>query len=72
MNLDPEWDEDMLSILNIPGSMLPQFAHLPRCMGQSSFGDTCRGILGDQWLLCLAKRVTSPGSKNTYGTGCLC
>jgi glycerol kinase len=71
-----EWDEDLLRLFGIPGSMLPKV--LP---SSSEFGRTVRlgklpagipimGIAGDQQAALFGQAGFRPGAiKNTYGTG---
>ena len=75
MNLETlEWDEDMLSILNIPGSMLPQIRSSSEVYGTAKgilSGIPVSGILGDQQAALFGQTCYEPGeAKNTYGTGC--
>lgn len=75
MNLETlEWDEDMLSILNIPGSMLPQICSSSEVYGTAKgilSGIPVSGILGDQQAALFGQTCYEPGeAKNTYGTGC--
>ncbi len=71
-----EWDEELLEILTIPKSMLPEvkqssevYAHT-----KSTFFETTipiAGIAGDQQAALFGQMCTKPGMvKNTYGTGC--
>jgi len=74
-----DWDEDLLSTLNIPRKMLPVIA--PSSDAQS-FGVTVKdspfkttipicGDLGDQQAALVGQTCFNPGeAKNTYGTGC--
>lgn len=71
------WDDELLSILRVPASVLPEA--LPSC---SPFGITKNtGVLpdgipvlamaGDQQAALFGQLCTEPGqAKNTYGTGC--
>ena len=69
-----DWDDKMLSILDIPRSMLPEIKSSSElygtceCMGaQIPIG----GIAGDQQAALFGQGCFSKGSaKNTYGTGC--
>ncbi|MGI6740065.1 MAG: glycerol kinase GlpK [Brevefilum sp.] len=75
MNLETlEWDEDMLSILNIPGFMLPQIRSSSEVYGTAKgilSGIPVSGILGDQQAALFGQTCYEPGeAKNTYGTGC--
>ncbi len=70
------WDKEILSILDIPESMLPQVAPSASMLGtarQDALGaeiPVC-GCLGDQQAALLGQACLSPGMvKVTYGTGC--
>jgi glycerol kinase len=76
MNLETlDWDEEILSILGIPQSMLPKI-----CSSSEVYGTVCQGPLkgvpvagdlGDQQAALFGQTCTQPGdAKNTYGTGC--
>ena len=71
-----EWDDELLAMLRIPRSMLPE---VKDCSSQ--FGDTLpellggsigiRGIAGDQQAATVGQACFTPGMiKSTYGTGC--
>ena len=71
-----QWDNELLEILGIPHSLLPEVrsssevygtvdTHLCEC------GCTLSGIAGDQQAALFGQACYEPGSaKNTYGTGC--
>ncbi len=70
------WDNDLLALLNIPASVLPQV--LPSCgivaetepylLGQAV---PIAGWAGDQQAALFGQACFEPGmAKNTYGTGC--
>jgi glycerol kinase len=70
------WDEELLDLLNIPSSMLPEV-----CASSGVVAETSRdlfatripiaGIAGDQQAALFGQRCVVPGMvKNTYGTGC--
>lgn len=68
------WDDKMLEILKVPGSMLPEVKS-----SSSHFGDweydghkiPIHGIAGDQQAALFGQTCIKPGmAKNTYGTGC--
>ncbi len=75
--VDKKWDSDLLKILGIPNSMLPE-VHPSRF----SFGKTqgvkglpdgipITSLVGDQQGALFGQLCTEPGeAKNTYGTGC--
>jgi len=70
------WDEELLSLFNIPASLLPEVvASSGICAETSSslFAATIpiAGIAGDQQSALFGQLCSSPGMvKNTYGTGC--
>ncbi len=60
------WDHELLKILNVPHSMLPE-------VNSSSdvYGQTAGSIAGDQQSALFGQMCHKPGLvKNTYGTGC--
>lgn len=71
-----QWDEELLRLLEIPASMLPEVRSSSEVYGtvQTSLGlesIPIAGIAGDQQASLFGQRCTSPGmAKNTYGTGC--
>lgn len=68
-----DWDEEILKILGIPRSMLPQILPSSSIYGYAkSFGGIpIASSLGDQQAALLGQTCFSPGeAKNTYGTGC--
>jgi glycerol kinase len=69
------WDDEILSIFNIPRSMLPQIRssseHYGNLARTSLTGVPIAGILGDQHAALVGQTCFKPGeAKNTYGTGC--
>jgi glycerol kinase len=73
---DLEWDEELLDILDIPASMLPEVASSSEIYGKTA-GDIfatripISGIAGDQQAALFGQICTQKGmAKNTYGTGC--
>ncbi len=69
-----EWDEKMLSILDIPRSILPEIKSSSEvygyfeCMGENI---PISGIAGDQQAALFGQCCFEVGeAKNTYGTGC--
>ncbi len=70
------WDDELLALLNIPGSMLPQVKSSSEVYGHTSpnfFAEKIpiAGIAGDQQAALFGQMCTRPGMvKNTYGTGC--
>ncbi len=71
-----QWDSDMLSLLDIPASMMPRVCSSSQVYGSTTaeiFGCNVpiAGIAGDQQAALFGQICTAPGSvKNTYGTGC--
>lgn len=70
------WDDELLKILRVPSSMLPEVKD-----SSASFGETTpdlfdgviaiRGIAGDQQAATIGQACFTPGMmKSTYGTGC--
>jgi glycerol kinase len=77
MNLETlDWDEEILAILEIPRSMLPEIRPSSEVYGQVRAGLLLEGIpisgiLGDQQAAMFGQACFEPGqAKNTYGTGC--
>ncbi len=68
------WDEDLLALLGIPSSMLPQVRSSCEIYGEVSLlGATVPvgGIAGDQQAALYGQTCFAEGDiKNTYGTGC--
>jgi len=71
-----EWDEELLALLDIPRSLLPEVVPssgevartAPRLFGAAV---PIAGIAGDQQAATFGQACLSPGmAKNTYGTGC--
>ena len=71
-----KWDEDLLKLLCVPASMLPEVRPSSAIYGRVSttlgVGDVpIAGIAGDQQAALFGQMCVSPGlTKNTYGTGC--
>ncbi len=71
-----EWDEDILTELNIPRSMLPEVKPSSCIYGESDpefFGGAIAiaGAAGDQQAALFGQTCFDEGeAKNTYGTGC--
>lgn len=71
-----KWDEELLRLLNIPASMLPEVKPSSHIYGVTGnlIPDSripIAGIAGDQQAALFGQMCTSPGMvKNTYGTGC--
>ncbi|MEH6402079.1 MAG: glycerol kinase GlpK [Sneathiella sp.] len=71
-----EWSKELLDILNIPTSLLPEVKDSSADFGDvdpSLFGGTAKicGIAGDQQAATVGQACFEPGMmKSTYGTGC--
>ena len=71
-----EWDDKMLTELDIPKSVLPEVRPSSEVYGQTDaalFGAEIpiAGIAGDQQAALFGQACHAPGmAKNTYGTGC--
>ncbi len=68
-----EWDEELLRMLDVPRSMLPEVVASSGCCGTTSglfAGIPIAGIAGDQQAALFGQMCTSPGmAKCTFGTG---
>ena len=74
---DLKWDDELLEILTVPKSMLPEVKSSSEIYGvtdaQICFGGKVpiAGIAGDQQAALFGQTCFEPGAaKNTYGTGC--
>jgi len=71
-----EWDDELLRMLNVPASLLPDVRDSSEVYGEvsTSLGlgtSPIAGIAGDQQAALFGQMCVAPGmSKNTYGTGC--
>jgi len=71
-----QWDDELLSLFNIPRSILPEVlpsSHLYGETDASLFGSPIKlgGAAGDQQSALFGQNCTRHGmAKNTYGTGC--
>ncbi|MGD9874566.1 MAG: glycerol kinase GlpK [Kiritimatiellia bacterium] len=71
-----QWDEELLKILGIPASLLPEVRDSSGTFGEiagipSMKGVPVTGIAGDQQAALFGQCCFRPGMvKNTYGTGC--
>ena len=71
-----EWDEEILDLLDIPKSMLPQVKESSCIYGESDssfFGQSIpiAGVAGDQQAALFGQTCFEMGeAKSTYGTGC--
>lgn len=69
-----EWDQELLDLLGVPRSMMPEVKSSSEIYGQTALlGENVpvAGIAGDQQAALFGQMCTEPGAvKNTYGTGC--
>ena len=71
-----KWDEELLDLMGIPASMLPEVKPSSYVYGESDpsiFGSPIKigGAAGDQQCALFGQTCFQPGmAKNTYGTGC--
>lgn len=71
-----EWDQELLKIMDIPESLLPEVKSSSEVYGETKttiFASKVpiAGIAGDQQAALFGQRCIDPGMvKNTYGTGC--
>jgi glycerol kinase len=74
--VEDKWDEDLLKMLKIPASMMPEVCwssdRIGRVTTSLGLGDIeIAGVAGDQQAALFGQLCVSPGdAKNTYGTGC--
>jgi glycerol kinase len=70
------WDEELLGLLGIPKSMLPEVRSSSELYGITADGVLparlpITGVAGDQHAATFGQAALEPGmAKNTYGTGC--
>ena len=73
---DLKWDEDLLRLLDIPLSMMPEVKSSSEIYGHTkttifAHEVPISGIAGDQQAALFGQMCIEPGAiKNTYGTGC--
>jgi len=73
---DGDWDDELLDILKVPRSMLPEVVDSSGVCGETApdlFGVALpiAGMAGDQQAALFGQQCTRPGMvKNSYGTGC--
>ncbi len=73
---DQAWDNELLELLNVPASMLPEVMDCHAQFGYTQktlFGEEIPilGIAGDQQAALIGQACFKPGmTKSTYGTGC--
>jgi len=71
-----QWDDELLQLLNIPKSVLPEVKESSEVYGETAttlFATKIpiAGIAGDQQAALFGQMCDAPGmAKNTYGTGC--
>jgi glycerol kinase len=72
-----QWDDELLRMLDIPRSMLPQVRSCSEVYGHAMAwpglpaGVPISGVAGDQQAALFGQACFEPGmAKNTYGTGC--
>jgi len=69
-----DWDNEILALLDIPRSMLPDIRSSSEVYGEAHgdlAGIPIAGDLGDQQAALFGQTCYTPGeAKNTYGTGC--
>jgi glycerol kinase len=71
-----KWDEELLKLLDVPASMLPEVRSSSEVFGETDAQILAAqipiaGIAGDQQAALFGQMCTEPGMvKNTYGTGC--
>ncbi|MBQ8308954.1 MAG: glycerol kinase GlpK [Clostridia bacterium] len=74
-NIDTlDWDDELLSLFNVPRSMLPKVQSSGSVFGQANIGGVhvpIAGVAGDQQAALFGQGCFEKGeAKNTYGTGC--
>jgi glycerol kinase len=72
-----DWDDEMLTVLGVPRSILPTVVPSAGVVGETADlgwlprGVPIAGIAGDQHAALFGQACLAPGAaKNTYGTGC--
>ncbi|MCG6921323.1 MAG: glycerol kinase GlpK [Acidobacteria bacterium] len=71
-----EWDDELLGLLGVPRSLMPEVRGSSEVYGTVSAGHDLEdvpiaGIAGDQQAALFGQACFTPGlTKNTYGTGC--
>ena len=73
-NLSGDWDTELLKMLGVPRSLLPDVRSSSEVYGDTTLlggSIPVAGIAGDQQAALFGQTCTQPGMvKNTYGTGC--
>lgn len=73
---DLQWDDELLQLLDIPASMLPEVKNSSEVFGHTDHqiftaDIPIAGVAGDQQAALFGQMCTQKGMvKNTYGTGC--
>ena len=71
-----DWDDELLTMLDIPRSVLPRIVSSSEVIGSTACeglprGMPIGGVAGDQQAALFGQACHQPGmAKNTYGTGC--
>ena len=74
--VEDRWDEELLKLLRIPASMMPEVCWSSEAIGPATTtlglgGVQIAGMAGDQQAALFGQLCLAPGqAKNTYGTGC--
>ena len=70
-----DWDDELLELLDVPRSMLPEVKSSGEVYGEVALGGSLipiAGIAGDQQAALFGQGCFEKGeAKNTYGTGCI-
>ena len=73
-NLKGDWDKELLTMLGVPRSVLPEVRSSSEVYGATTLlggSIPVAGIAGDQQAALFGQACSEPGMvKNTYGTGC--
>jgi len=73
-DLKGDWDDELLKLLGVPRSVLPEVRSSSEVYGKTTLlggSIPIAGIAGDQQAALFGQACTQPGMvKNTYGTGC--
>ena len=73
-NLKGDWDDELLKLLGVPRSVLPEVRSSSEVYGKTTLLGAAipiAGIAGDQQAALFGQTCNEPGMvKNTYGTGC--
>src|SRR5262245_1837261 len=73
-NLKGDWDQELLKMLGVPRTLLPDVRSSSEVYGETTLlggSIPVAGIAGDQQAALFGQACSEPGMvKNTYGTGC--